>query len=163
MNQVILGDIELINGENNEEIVVYFNKDLVVKRLSKLDLKVIPSVSGFKDVETHNGEKIKGYPVSRGIVIANVKCVNDQNDFYKVKRGDIIVSHMTSVDFCPLFDKVSGIITEEGGMTSHAAVVAREYEIPCVVGVKEAISNFKDGDLIKLCGNTGEISIVHTK
>lgn len=70
---------------------------------------------------------------------------------------------MTSVDFCPLFDKVSGIITEEGGMTSHAAVVAREYEIPCVVGVKEAISNFKDGDLIKLCGNTGEISIVHTK
>lgn len=44
-------------------------------------------------------------------------------------------------------------------MTSHAAVVAREYEIPCVVGVKEAISNFKDGDLIKLCGNTGKYQL----
>jgi len=59
-----------------------------------------------------------------------------------------------------LFDKIDGIVTEVGGRLSHAAIVAREYGIPCIVGVQNILKEIKDGDLIKIDGTAGEIKIL---
>ena len=76
--------------------------------------------------------------------------VFSEKDFVKVKKGDIIISPMTTPKFTVLFDKINGIITDEGGITCHAAIVSRELKIPCIVGTKNATKVIKDGDMIKI-------------
>ncbi|MFE8049042.1 PEP/pyruvate-binding domain-containing protein [Brenneria goodwinii] len=152
---------ELITNDSRSSIVqqdiaLWIDGQLKTSPLNQLNFINIAR----KKTKYKSNYVIKGFPVSGGTVQSTIRIVTDQNDFSKVKNGDIIVAHMTSVDFCPLFEKAAGIITEEGGMTSHAAVVAREYLIPCVVGVLNAMTIFKDGQLISLCGNSGEIYIV---
>jgi phosphohistidine swiveling domain-containing protein len=66
----------------------------------------------------------------------------------------------TSPDFVVLFDRISGIIAEEGGITAHVSVVSREYRIPCIVGVHHITKILKDGDIISLDANLGKISKV---
>jgi len=70
----------------------------------------------------------------------------DEND--KVEAGDILITHATTVDYLPAMKKAVAIVTEVGGLTCHAAVVSREFNIPCVVGLKNATKLFKDGDKI---------------
>ena len=76
--------------------------------------------------------------------------VFSEKDFVKVKKGDIIISPMTTPKFTVLFDKINGIITDEGGITCHAAIVSRELKIPCIVGTKNATKVIKDGDMIEI-------------
>lgn len=80
-----------------------------------------------------------------------------KKDFSKIKKGDILVSSDTTPDFVPIFHKVSAIITDEGGVICHAAIVAREMKIPCVVGTKSATQVFKDNDVVELDAENGII------
>ncbi|KAG1649806.1 putative phosphoenolpyruvate synthase [Nymphon striatum] len=96
-------------------------------------------------------------PVSRGIVEATARVVQDVEDAGCIKNGDILVTTSTDIAWSPYFSILSGVITEIGGLVSHGAVVAREYGIPCVVGVTGATDSLKSGDMIRLNGNTGAI------
>ena len=82
------------------------------------------------------------------------------SEFFKFQEGDILVTHMTTPKFTPIIKKSKGIITDEGGITCHAAIVARELKIPCVVGVKSATKRLKDGVKVVLNGDTGEVEII---
>ena len=83
----------------------------------------------------------------------------DSNDLTKISnhfhKGDIIVASMTQPNLLFLIKKAAGIVTDEGGMVSHAALVAREFKIPCIVGTKNATQVFKDGDRIEVDANKG--------
>lgn len=65
--------------------------------------------------------------------------MNDANDFYKFEKGDIIVTSMTTPNYIPILGKATAIITDEGGITCHVAIISRELSIPCIIGVKNAI------------------------
>ena len=78
----------------------------------------------------------------------------------KVKRGDILVTNMTTPDFVPIMKKVKAIITKEGGMTCHAAIISRELGVPCVVGTKVAMQVLKDGDLVEIDAGKGIVKII---
>ncbi len=74
-----------------------------------------------------------------------------------LREGEILVTRFTDPGWTPMLAKASGIITEVGGMMTHGAIVAREYGIPAIVGVVDAVSNFETGEEITLDGDSGVI------
>ena len=75
-------------------------------------------------------------------------------------KGDILVTSMTTPDWEPIMKKSSGIITDKGGRTCHAAIVARELGVPCIVGTRIATKILKDGDIVELDANHGIVRII---
>lgn len=98
---------------------------------------------------------LKGLGASPGIAIGEVKIVGSEKDISKVKEGDVLVAVMTTPDMVPAMKKASAIVTDEGGMTCHAAIVSRELGVPAVVGTKNATKVLKDGMLVTVDGEKG--------
>ncbi|HLD60953.1 MAG TPA: PEP-utilizing enzyme, partial [Patescibacteria group bacterium] len=92
----------------------------------------------------------KGVCASPGIARGIAKIVHSPHENNKVKSGDIMIAHVTMVDYLPAMKKAAAIVTEVGGLTCHAAVVSREFGIPCVVALKDATRNFKDGERVEV-------------
>ncbi|MDO5844207.1 MAG: phosphoenolpyruvate synthase [Methanocorpusculum sp.] len=100
---------------------------------------------------------LQGYGASPGIATGKIVIVKDVKETSKVKEGDIMVATMTNPDMVPAMKKVVGIITDEGGMTCHAAIVSRELGTPAVVGTKQATTLLKEGQIVTLDGEKGII------
>ena len=90
-----------------------------------------------------------------GSVVGRVKIVNSIGDLAKVKNGDILVSIQTNPDFLPAMKKAAAFVTDVGGITSHAAIVARELKKPCLIGTKYATQILKDGDMVEVDASRG--------
>jgi rifampicin phosphotransferase len=122
-----------------------------------------------KEDKKIKSKTIKGMPANRGIITAKARIVNvkDLKQFSKdckqFQKGEIIVTTMTSPIMVQIIQKSSGIITDEGGICSHAAVISREFGIPCIVGTLGASFIIKTGDLIELDANKGTIEIIKKK
>ncbi len=100
---------------------------------------------------------LKGEPASPGIGVGVVKIINTMDDLSKIKKGDILVTKMTNPDMVVSMQKSNAIVTDEGGITSHASIVSREMGIPAVVGADGATERLKDGMKITVNGSTGKI------
>jgi pyruvate,water dikinase len=98
---------------------------------------------------------LKGLGASPGIGAGKVVVIFEADEIDKVKEGDILVTTMTNPDMVPAMKRAAAIITDEGGRTSHAAIVSRELGIPCVVGTKEATKVLKTGDYVTVDGGRG--------
>lgn len=106
-------------------------------------------------------QKIAGAVAFPGIIIGKVKLHLDWVGVDKnIKRGMILVSGMTSPQMVPFLKKVKGIITDEGGLTCHAAIISRELKIPCIVGTGNATQILHDGDLVEVDANNGVVNIL---
>jgi len=90
----------------------------------------------------------KGLPASPGIASGPVRIVRDPKELYKVKEGDVMVTHMTDPNFVPAMKRAAAIVTDAGGVTSHAAIVSRELGIPCIVGTGDATKVLKENSEI---------------
>jgi len=110
-----------------------------------------------RNIETLNEGKnaITGQAVSPGIVRGKVKIIMKVDKLREVKVGDILVCSMTSPDYVSAMRNAIAIITDEGGLLSHASIVSRELGKPCVVGTKIATKALKDGDLVEVDANRG--------
>lgn len=98
---------------------------------------------------------IKGMGASPGIVKGGVRVVTKIEEIGKVENGEILVTYNTTPTFLPAMKKAAAIVTDEGGITCHAAIVSRELNIPCIVGTKIATKALKDGDKIEVDANKG--------
>lgn len=108
--------------------------------------------------EIINAEAIlSGIGASPGIGIGTVKIVKSLKDLQKISKGDILVTEMTNPDMVVAMQKCSAIVTDEGGMTAHAAIVSREMGIPAVVGTDKATSKLNEGEIITVDGFNGKI------
>lgn len=105
--------------------------------------------------------EIKGQTGCIGKATGKVKIILRPKDMVKMQKGDILVSIATDPDIVPAMKKASAIVTEQGGITSHAAIVSREMNIPCVIGTKIATKVLKDGDLIEVDANKGIVKILN--
>lgn len=103
---------------------------------------------------------IKGFSASRGVVHGIVKIILSSKDFAKLQPGEILVTTMTSVDFVPIMQKAAAFVTNEGGITSHASIVAREMNKPCIIGTRNATHVLKDGDEVEVNANTGVVRLL---
>ncbi|MFH2085519.1 MAG: phosphoenolpyruvate synthase [bacterium] len=98
---------------------------------------------------------LQGQPASPGVVTGIVNILKSAKEIGKIKRGDILVTDMTTPDFVPAMKRAVAIVTNKGGQTSHAAIVSRELGVPCVVGTKTATSTLKQGRVITVDGAAG--------
>lgn len=101
--------------------------------------------------------EMKGVASSPGVAEGKIRVVKTIHELYKVKEGEIMVATCTDPGWTPVFLKIKGLITETGGILSHGAVVSREYGIPAVTGVKNALKVLKDGDTVVVDGNAGRV------
>ncbi len=105
-----------------------------------------------------NGEVVlTGLAASPGIGFGKIKVVLSLDDLNKIEKGDILVTRMTDPDMVVTMQKCAAIITDEGGLTAHAAIVSREMGIPAIVGTQEATTKLKDGDMMTVDGFTGKV------
>ena len=100
---------------------------------------------------------LSGIGASPGQAAGGASIVGKLDELDKVGEGDIIVAEMTTPDMVPAMKRADGIVTDEGGMTSHAAIVSRELGVPAVVGVETATSQLDDGRSITIDGDKGTI------
>ncbi len=100
---------------------------------------------------------LKGLPASPGVATGKVKIVHDLSDLPKVREGDVLVTTMTTPDMVPAMQRAAAIVTDEGGMTCHAAIVSRELGIPAVVGTGNATKVLKDGDIVTVDAYKGVV------
>jgi phosphohistidine swiveling domain-containing protein len=103
---------------------------------------------------------ISGLPASGGVVEGTARVVLSPEEFEQVQRREIAVCRMTSPAWVVLFTRISGLVTDAGGMASHPAVVSREFAIPAVVGTSDATRRIKTGDRIRVNGSTGQVDIL---
>lgn len=108
------------------------------------------------------GEKIiKGFSANGGKVKGTAKIILSSKDFEKLKPDEILITTMTSVDFVPIMERAAAFVTDEGGITSHASIVAREMNKPCIIGTKIATQVLKDGDLVEVNADNGVVRILN--
>lgn len=148
-------DINLLNERKKGFSMFYVDKKLKITT-GKENEEVY---NHFKSiVETKNIDGIiKGQIGCRGFAKGIVAILNMPKDNYKVKEGMILVASETTPEYIPAMRKAAAFVTDIGGITSHAAIVAREMGKPCIVGTKNATQNLKDGDLIEVDANKGTI------
>jgi len=94
---------------------------------------------------------------SKGCIRGKVKVLSSYKDTDKVKKGEILVASMTTPDYILAMEKAAAFVTDEGGITCHAAIIAREFGVPCIVGTKIATKVLKDGDFVEVDGKSGII------
>lgn len=124
---------------------IIFSSDTRLMR--KIQAKVSPS-SGCS---TH----IRGTSAFLGIVTGVVRIVNLDSEMHKLQKNEILVASTTNPSLMPAMKRCGAIVTDEGGMACHAAIVARELKKPCIVGTKNATKVLKDGDLVEVDADKG--------
>ncbi len=111
--------------------------------------------------KSHRLSELQGLGVTGGLITGRAQvCAGAREALAKIRKGDILICPMTLPDYLPAMRKAAAIVTEEGGITCHAAIIAREFKIPCVVGTKIATQVFKDGDLLEVDAAKGRVRIL---
>ena len=108
-------------------------------------------------------KEFKGLSATKGVYKGKVRLVTDLNNLKNVKVGDVLVTHMTRPQFNLQIKNSGAIITNEGGILCHAALLAREFNIPCIVGTKIATKVLHDGDLVEVDADNGVVRIIKNK
>lgn len=102
---------------------------------------------------------VKGNVASGGIASGRVKVIRKLSEIDKIKEGDVLVTRMTTPDYVVAMRKAVAIVTDEGGITCHAAIVSREFGIPCIVGTKNATQILNDNDWVEVDAQNGVVKI----
>jgi pyruvate,water dikinase len=110
--------------------------------------------------EAHEQDVIRGLPASAGVTEGPARRVNGPADFDRILQGDVLVTEATTEAFNILLPLLGAIVTDSGGALSHAAIVAREYGIPGVVGTRDATVQIPDGARVRVDGGTGEVTVL---
>ncbi len=115
------------------------------------------------NVKSESDHMIIGRAASAGVYKGKAKIIKSPADFDRIEAGDVMVCRITSGEWSMVFSRVRALVTEEGGMLSHPAIIAREFGIPAVVGTEIAMSKIKDGMDILVDGNKGLVTLVSSK
>jgi pyruvate,water dikinase len=154
--------IDLDSAEKQKIKQLVYERKIEYEKNKELPLKdVIDETGIYKPaVPVNNGNELKGMGVSSGIVTGKVKVLTNALEINKLKSGEILVTDHTDPGWTPAFVIAGGVITNTGGMLSHASIVAREYGLPAIVNTMHATEVLKDGQIVEMNGETGIIKIL---
>jgi len=107
-----------------------------------------------------NSHEVRGFAASMGVVEGTARIVKSVDEISRLQRGDILVCQVTNPTWAPIFQRISAAVSDIGGSMSHAAIVAREYGLPAVVGTGNATSKIKDGQRIRVDGGRGVVTLL---
>jgi len=137
------------------QLTYYKNGKLTIIRQQKIIIEIVTRELGtldFKHLIT-----VKGVTASPGRATGKVKVLFKPSQATKMKKGDILIANMTHPDYMSAMKKAAAIVTDEGGITCHAAIISRELNIPCVIGTKIATKVFRDGDRVEVDASNGVV------
>jgi pyruvate,water dikinase len=107
-----------------------------------------------------DGNEVRGFAASSGVVEGPARIVKSVDEISRLKKGDILVCQITNPTWAPIFQTIVAAVSDIGGSMSHAAIVAREYGLPAVVGTGNATARIKDGQRIRVDGGRGIVTIL---
>jgi phosphohistidine swiveling domain-containing protein len=122
-----------------------------------------PMVAKFYGVPgsaSHEGDLLRGTAASTGAAVGIARVVSGEEDFSRLRAGDVLVCTTTTPAWTPVFSSIAALVTDSGGILCHAAVVAREYRLPAVVGTEVGTRVIPDGTQVRVDGSTGEVRII---
>jgi pyruvate,water dikinase len=136
---------------------VYIVQARAVTTFKKPEAKAAPAAEGegLKEIEAEI--LVKGETASPGVASGGVKIIKDISELDKIQEGNVMVTTMTTPDMVPAMQKAAAIVTDEGGMTCHAAIVSREMGTPCIVGTGNGTEVLKEGDIITVHATHGVV------
>jgi pyruvate,water dikinase len=108
----------------------------------------------------HEDKVLHGIAASKGVYEGPARRVSGPSEFGRIAKGDVLITESTSEAFNILLPLLGGIVTDNGGLLSHAAIVSREYGIPGVVGTREATERIADGVRVRVDGDAGEVTVL---
>jgi pyruvate,water dikinase len=108
----------------------------------------------------HEESVLYGIAASKGVYEGRARRVSRPSEFGQIVKGDVLVTESTTEAFNILLPLLGGIVTDNGGLLSHAAIVSREYGIPGVVGTREATERITDGMRVRVDGDAGEVTVL---
>jgi phosphohistidine swiveling domain-containing protein len=161
-------DQKVVDDRKDARVIIPENGNLKIYSGKQVvdDIVELLHITGEKtSVET---KKIKGIIANKGKVTGRVKIIISDpktidflsQEMEKMNKGDILVAETTSPEFMPACRKASAILANQGGLLSHAAVVSREFGIPCIVGLRYATKVLKDGDEVEVNADNGTVKIL---
>lgn len=133
--------IRIFQNGGTDELNNLFKQDILSQQTAQIDF-------------------IKGTVASSGNFKGSIKIINNFDQFKNFQKNDILVTSMTRPEFVPIMKLAGAIITDEGGITCHAAIVSRELGIPCIVGTKIATQVLHDGDMVEVDAFHGVIKFI---
>lgn len=148
-------DIEWAKDGISEEVYITQARPETVHRAEKESLQFEYTLKGKSEV------LVSGNAIGSKITVGHARILESPRESQKLEEGDILVTETTSPDWDPLLKRVAGVITDRGGRTSHAAIVARELGVPAVVGTNFATRNIKDGQEITVSCAEGKTGFVY--
>ena len=148
----------------------FFDKKLTKKDLNTIIEKNKKYYNSYKNYMSENEigsvfennvkkatSEIKGLGANNGKITGTARVIKSFDEIDRLQENDILVTKFTDTGWTPKFAILSGIVTEYGGILCHAAIVSREYGIPCIVSCTDVMSKIKDGETITINGATGEV------
>lgn len=105
-------------------------------------------------------KSLQGLAANSGKILGRVHIILKDEEFKEFKKGEILVACQTMIDYVPIMKKAKAILTEYGGITSHAAIISRELKKPCIVGIKNLTSLLQNGDLVEVDADKGTVRII---
>ena len=155
----LLGNLKLLSdeAENRKKysVVILNRNDSIVLKGDEADY-----IEKFVSKKIGATFEINGTSTTKGVVSGTVKVIISLKDISKVDPGDILVSPMTKPTFLLGMKKAAAIVTDEGGMLCHAAILSRELKIPCIVGTKIATQVLVDGDKVEVDADNGVVRVL---
>ncbi len=130
-----------------------------VGRIMRATMTAMGEVFGSSQAE-HEEQLVRGLAASPGVHEGTARLISGPTEFDRIVKGDVLVTESTTEAFNILLPLLGGIVTDAGGLLSHAAIVSREYGIPGVVGTREGTSLIPDGAQVRVDGNAGEVTVL---
>lgn len=118
------------------------------------------SVYDVAPAESESDGKLEGISVSPGVYEGIARLIKTPADFHRLQQGDVLITKSTSSSFNVVLPMLGALVTDRGGLLSHAAIVAREYGIPGIVGVRKATSVIPDGSRVRVDGAAGTVEVL---
>jgi rifampicin phosphotransferase len=134
--------------------------NLVLKRKRARSARRYTTVPAELLEPTHSSDVVQGAAVSRGQAIGLVRVISNEREFWKLQRGDILVAPYTNPTWTPLFALSGAVVVDAGGVSSHAAIVAREYGIPAVMGTFNGTTRLHDGQRVLVDADKGRVVVL---
>ncbi len=147
-------------GKRKEAFALYFENGSYREYTGEEEVKQLildQDIMRFWEDKAGNEDSLEGSIAFKGHVKGKARLVFTQADANAVEQGEIIVTPMTQVEFLSGIRKCAAIVTDEGGIISHAAIVAREFGKPCILNTRKATKVFRNGDLIEVDANLGVV------
>lgn len=157
LSQGTAPDIQQLQKRTRHQ-ALYFMHDHIIEILT--DQRTMEKVVGLLEGQQIITGEISGTIAYIGKAQGKVKIITSSQDLNKIKEGDVLVARYTFPSFTPAMARAAAIVTDEGGLTSHAAIVSRELKKPCIVGTKIATQVLKDGDMVEVDAEQGKVNIL---